>query len=1578
MLIRLFKIFGIAILLLIALLIVGVLMLQQPRYQTMLANALLHRIETQTGARAEFDRVDLDFPRTLSLRGFYLEDPDGDTLLFAGSLHARLTLFRPLKRQIHLSKVSLDDVKVFMDRPSPDAPFNFGFLLEPSQPKPEKSASNRLRKPLDFKVSNFELSNLSVRFNDADGIRIDPARVKRLSIEVRQLDLEEKSIDIRRLVIDQPYANLVPSGKHEKPVKPLESLLPDLGWTVRADAVEIREGGFTMDLPGGLPLQGYSDSKKLDLRDINLEVNHISLDSLLRLQIARLTAAEAGGITVGETAGNLEVTPRGILAEGFSLAVNQSRLDFTARLDVPEPSAFLESAWLDGKLKVYADPADANLFLPADKALARAVLFSGRLSGTYDKLQIAQGDLAAGNLRMLFNGRLTGAGSGGPPVFDISLAPLTGAAADITAVAPWISVPPEISQLGRIRATGRIWGEPSDLRARLDLVTQAGDLNTDLTLNMKEGPSYSGRLDLDGFDVRALLPDSLAGRASGWLEIRGTGMEWTSMKADMTGGFTSLELKGYTYSGVDLSGRFNECVFEGDIAIADECAALDFSGSIDLSDTIPEIKARLMVDHADLEALNLFGDKLVVTLGGEVHLTGTGFGDLNGSMLLHNLKLENNNDEVNFETTTLTLLSEPDYKQYDLFSPELSIHVRGDFDPVTLPRELRRTLSHYIYYVDFTDTAQVVPQRIEGEISLAEGFGLTRFLIGDIELPDNLEVGFRFDNSSDLLDVRLHSNYLAYRQYAADTLDFSLKTSAGTLNVNTTISEAQLSRGIRLNDLALTTASTKDYITWKLSIEEEDAPNRVVLAPEVEFIGDSILIHFVDSYLKLNNTLWPFNEDNQLVLTDEAFVARNFSIHNRDQYLEIINASNDLSDVSLEFHRLDLPALANIVQLDTIVRNGLLSGIIRVDDPLKDLQADIGLVFESLQVFDYACDTLEIDAYYRKSLHEVELVAAFKDPEYDLTAIGNLDLRPGSAEAFDLDIDARRVSLSFIDKIIKKGAKFDVMAQGDLRLEGSFRSPVLLGNARSLDTNTIHIDFLGLDLIVLEEDVEFRENAIDFMSMNVYDVFGNVGFAEGELRHSHFKDMSVDASIAFDNFNLLNTTQADNDDFYGRAFADGRVSMSGLTRNINMDIDVRTNPGTHISIPVASAGDVRQYENIVFINPFDSVPAKGIEELLEIKGINLDFQLEVTPDAQIDIVLNTESDNNLIAYGQGDIDLRIDQDKQLSMYGQYNIRNGKYVFNPQNLISKRFDIQEGSYINWTGKPFEAELNIIAAYNVNARVDNILQDSTQSYQTVPMDVIIEVGGTLDNTEVSFDIRTEQTGITRVPDEVTLFLNDIKDNEGEVTTQAISLLIVNRFLPSNTTVFGGTNLSAGDFGKTTAFELISNQISNYLTDAISKLITEAELNFNFTQRENLDVEEPGQTTEFQVDFKTSFVQNRIIVKVGGNFEVNDAPGAEQNNIAGDFEVEGLLTRDGRLRGKAYHRTADYDIFNQDRSKTGVGISYQKDFDRIGEVFRSDPARKQRRLDKRRDRRERREAEKAVGGDSLLPRNEEGETD
>jgi len=60
-----------------------------------------------------------------------------------------------------------------------------------------------------------------------------------------------------------------------------------------------------------------------------------------------------------------------------------------------------------------------------------------------------------------------------------------------------------------------------------------------------------------------------------------------------------------------------------------------------------------------------------------------------------------------------------------------------------------------------------------------------------------------------------------------------------------------------------------------------------------------------------------------------------------------------------------------------------------------------------------------------------------------------------------------------------------------------------------------------------------------------------------------------------------------------------------------------------------------------------------------------------------------------------------------------------------------------------------------------------------------------------------------------------------------------------------------------------------------------------------------------------------------------------------VAGDFKLEYNLTRDGRFSVTAF-RNSDYDIFSagDNTYKTGIGLQYRKDFNRIIELFRPKP--------------------------------------
>ncbi|MEO5984446.1 MAG: translocation/assembly module TamB domain-containing protein, partial [Ferruginibacter sp.] len=82
----------------------------------------------------------------------------------------------------------------------------------------------------------------------------------------------------------------------------------------------------------------------------------------------------------------------------------------------------------------------------------------------------------------------------------------------------------------------------------------------------------------------------------------------------------------------------------------------------------------------------------------------------------------------------------------------------------------------------------------------------------------------------------------------------------------------------------------------------------------------------------------------------------------------------------------------------------------------------------------------------------------------------------------------------------------------------------------------------------------------------------------------------------------------------------------------------------------------------------------------------------------------------------------------------------------------------------------------------------------------------------------------------------------------------------------------------------------------------------------------------------------LSSRIQVVIGGNLDYNN-PSASQlarkGLITPDITIEWLLSKDGSLRVVGFNRTsADYTIGQRNRS--GIQLSYRKDFNRLSDIF------------------------------------------
>ena len=78
------------------------LAIRTPGFQTFLVNRATAYLESELNTRVKIDRIEIEFFRTLSIKGLYIEDLHHDTLLYAGEISSVIEMFAPAENKIFL------------------------------------------------------------------------------------------------------------------------------------------------------------------------------------------------------------------------------------------------------------------------------------------------------------------------------------------------------------------------------------------------------------------------------------------------------------------------------------------------------------------------------------------------------------------------------------------------------------------------------------------------------------------------------------------------------------------------------------------------------------------------------------------------------------------------------------------------------------------------------------------------------------------------------------------------------------------------------------------------------------------------------------------------------------------------------------------------------------------------------------------------------------------------------------------------------------------------------------------------------------------------------------------------------------------------------------------------------------------------------------------------------------------------------------------------------------------------------------------------------------------------------------
>jgi translocation and assembly module TamB len=94
-----------------------------------------------------------------------------------------------------------------------------------------------------------------------------------------------------------------------------------------------------------------------------------------------------------------------------------------------------------------------------------------------------------------------------------------------------------------------------------------------------------------------------------------------------------------------------------------------------------------------------------------------------------------------------------------------------------------------------------------------------------------------------------------------------------------------------------------------------------------------------------------------------------------------------------------------------------------------------------------------------------------------------------------------------------------------------------------------------------------------------------------------------------------------------------------------------------------------------------------------------------------------------------------------------------------------------------------------------------------------------------------------------------------------------------------------------------------------------------------------------TNLNVGLKKSFLNDRIKVSVGKNFELENGSGIDQNSaeLLDNIEVGYNITADGRYAVKVYRNSQFQTVLEGFVLETGVSFVLSSDYDQVKELFK-----------------------------------------
>ncbi|MDG2431028.1 translocation/assembly module TamB domain-containing protein, partial [Flavobacterium sp.] len=1086
-------------------------------------------------------------------------------------------------------------------------------------------------------------------------------------------------------------------------------------------------------------------------------------------------------------------------------------------------------------------------------------------------------------------------------------------------------LPIEIKRLGTVDLAGTVKLTAQSIAAGVDMNSDLGKLQSVFTMDdidFIDKASYSGNVILEKFELGTFLERKDLGMISMNIDVDGKGFTEKYLNTGVKGDITKIDYNNYTYNNVVVDGYFKIPNYRGKVSVNDPNLIMDFDGLIDLSKKENSYDFHIKVAYANLKKLKFVTDSISNFKGDViVQVAGNTLDNLQGNIYIKETLYQNTKDTYAFDDFNINSSFDADrVRTITVNSPDIaegqivgkyqfnqlgnlvrnsigSLYTNFKPDKVSKGQFLKFNLTVYskiieIFYPEIAlGTNTVLKGNINSDIKEFKlNFNSPKITVTDNTF-DNIRVAI--DNKNPLYNAFIELDSIKTKYYKVR--DFSL--------INVTMNDTLFFRSEFKGG-----SKGEDYFNLNLYHTINENNYNVVGINKSE--------------LKFKDNLWFLNEedshDNKIVF-DKSF--KNFSfddiiLSHQGQAVSLKGKIKDRinKDLQLSFKDIDLFKItpAN----DQFVFNGNLNGAINFKQNDNVYKPTASLKIDGLNINKTDLGLLTFDIEGNQSLDKFTINSFLENDNLESFNVNGSFGIVNKETILDLKVQLSQFNLGILSTL-GKGVLSNIrgLVSGNAIVKGNVKKPTINGRLFA-DKAGLTIPYLNVDYELGERSViDLVDEKFLFRSNTLADTkFKTKGLLNGVIEHNNFADWKLDLGISSRRLLVLDTQDAEDAAYYGTAFINGSATITGPTNGLFIKVAAESERGTEIKIPINYAESVSENSFIHFLSPKEKYNRKMgiVDDTRNYKGLELEFDLDITPDAEVEVILDRNSGHGMKGKGFGSLLFKINTLGKFNMWGDFQAYEGTYNFKYGGLIDKKFDVKKGGQISWEGNPMRAQLNLQAVYKTTAN-PAVLLDNSSFNRKVPVEVVIGIQGDLASPEPDFNIEFP-TVSNVLKSEIQYKLND-KDVR---QTQALYLLSSGGFLSQE-------GVSQSDFSGS-LFETASSLLGGIIKSDNDKF--KVGLNYISADRRI------GRETDGRVVATiSSRINERITVngKVGVPFG-----GINESAIVGDVEFQYRVNVDGTLNLRLFNRENDINYIGQGIGYTqGVGMSYEVDFDTFAEL-------------------------------------------